>query len=85
MLEKAWRNFLSRTEDQENHHQITDAEFDKLADANINGRQIKNVLKTAKLLTSYKNGLLKFEHARTVISVEGNWNRTYGIFCHALA
>ncbi|KAJ8071200.1 hypothetical protein OCU04_001538 [Sclerotinia nivalis] len=70
--EKVWRNFLSRGDDQEHHHQITDAEVDKLAESNTNGRQIKNVLKTAKLLASYKNELLKFEHVRTVMSVEGN-------------
>ncbi|TGO13469.1 hypothetical protein BTUL_0069g00360 [Botrytis tulipae] len=70
--EKIWRNFLSRGEDQEHHHQITDIEVGKLADSNINGRQIKNVLKTAKLLASHKGELLKFEHVRTVMSVEGN-------------
>lgn len=70
--EKIWRNFLSRGEDTEHHHQITYAEVSKLADANINGRQIKNVLKTAKLLASHRNELLKFEHVRTVMSVEGN-------------
>ncbi|KAF7942561.1 uncharacterized protein EAE97_006015 [Botrytis byssoidea] len=68
--EKIWRNFLSRGEDQEHHHQITDV--GKLADSNINGRQIKNVLKTAKLLANHKGELLKFEHVRTVMSVEGN-------------
>ncbi|KAI9647718.1 hypothetical protein NHQ30_004104 [Ciborinia camelliae] len=70
--EKVWRNFLSRGEDAEHHHQITDAEVGKLADVNINGRQIKNILKTAKLLASYKDELLKFEHVRTVMSMEEN-------------
>ncbi|KAF7898934.1 uncharacterized protein EAF01_008147 [Botrytis porri] len=70
--EKIWRNFLWRGEDQEHHHQITDVEVGKLADSNINGRQTKNILKTAKLLASHKGGLLKFEHVRTVMSVEGN-------------
>ncbi|KAF7933321.1 hypothetical protein BELL_0129g00190 [Botrytis elliptica] len=70
--EKIWRNFLSRGEDQGHHHQITDVEIGRLADSNINGRQIKNVLKTAKLLASHKGELLKFEHVGTVMSVEGN-------------
>ncbi|CAD6443457.1 3ac5b8bc-e163-42ed-b5f3-d5c09abd00fd-CDS [Sclerotinia trifoliorum] len=54
------------------YHQITDAEFEKLADANIIGRRIQNVLKTAKLLASCKNQLLEFEHVQTVISVGRN-------------
>ncbi|KAM0170078.1 hypothetical protein ACHAPF_009375 [Botrytis cinerea] len=47
--EKTWKNFLS-FEGHEQYHQITDIEVEKLADSNINGRQVKNVLKTAKLL-----------------------------------
>ncbi|ESZ92778.1 putative AAA family ATPase [Sclerotinia borealis F-4128] len=58
--------------DKSAREKITDDEVSKFADANINGRQIKNVLKTAKLLASQKNELLKFEHVQTVMSVEGN-------------
>ncbi|KAF5875923.1 putative atpase aaa+ type core protein [Botrytis fragariae] len=75
--EKIWRNFLSRGEDQEHDHQITDVEIGKLADSNINGRQINNVLKTAKLLASHEGELLKLEHVRTVMSVEGNKARMH--------
>ena len=69
--EKTWKNFLS-FEGHEQYHQITDIEVDKLADSNINGRRIKNVLKTAKLLASHKGEFLEFEHIWTVMSVEGN-------------
>ncbi|TGO33851.1 hypothetical protein BHYA_0224g00050 [Botrytis hyacinthi] len=75
--EKIWRNFLSRGGDQEHHHQITDVEVGKFADSNINRRRIKNVLKTAKFLASHKGELLKFEHVRTVMSVEGNQARMH--------
>ncbi|CCD48441.1 hypothetical protein ACHAPC_001602 [Botrytis cinerea] len=59
--EKTWKNFLS-FEGHEQYHQITDIEVDKLAGSNINGRRIKNVLKTAKLLASHKGEFLEFEH-----------------------
>ncbi|TEY63314.1 hypothetical protein BOTCAL_0156g00220 [Botryotinia calthae] len=70
--EKIWKNFLALGEGHEQHHQITDVDVGKLADSNINGRQIKNVLKTAKLLAGHKGEFLKFEHIRTVVSVEEN-------------
>lgn len=69
--EKIWRNFLSRGEDQE-RHQITDFEVGQLADVDINGRQIKNLSKTAKLLATHKNEHLKFAHVQTVMGMEGN-------------
>lgn len=70
--EKIWKNLLSLGEGHEQNHQITNVEVGRLADSNTNGRKIKNVLKTANLLASHKGELLKFEHIRTVMSVEGN-------------
>ena len=50
---KVWSNFI-------NHHgrekfDITEWDLDRLADLALNGREIKNLIKTAQLL-SYKTG-----------------------------
>lgn len=49
-------------------HQISKDEIMKLADLRINGRQIKNFLKTAQLLAIYKQEPLSYSHLETVVS-----------------
>ncbi|SMR61103.1 unnamed protein product [Zymoseptoria tritici ST99CH_1E4] len=51
--EKIWRNFLGKMEDVEKA-EVSDEEVRKLAQADINGRQIKNVIRTAKSLAEYR-------------------------------
>ena len=50
-------------------HSITDRQLDQLALMNMNGRQIKNILKTAQLLASRKGESLKHSHISTVLDV----------------
>lgn len=50
-------------------HQITDGQLKKLCDLKMNGRQIKNILKTAQLLASKKREGLSYEHVTTVMEV----------------
>lgn len=50
-------------------HTITDREVDALSLMNMNGRQIKNVLKTAQLLASRKGEGLGHGHVMTVLDV----------------
>ena len=49
-----WASFLDRSSKTHNSNvgSFTDAELDRLAKAPLNGRQIKNILKTAQLLAS---------------------------------
>jgi len=61
-----WKNFLNQSP-QENS--ITDLQLDQLALMNMNGRQIKNVLKTAQLLARQKKKILGHEHIMTVLDV----------------
>jgi len=61
-----WKNFLARGVE----HNLSTAEIGKLADVEINGRQIKNVLKTAQLLACHKSAPLSYAHVRTVLNVE---------------
>lgn len=50
-------------------HTITSRQLDTLSLMNMNGRQIKNVLKTAQLLASRKGEGLKHAHITTVLEV----------------
>jgi SpoVK/Ycf46/Vps4 family AAA+-type ATPase len=61
-----WANFLERGV----NHELSDEEMEKLAQVEINGRQIKNVLKTSQLLACHKGLPLRYAHLRTVLNVE---------------
>lgn len=61
-----WSNFLSRGID----HELTEAHLSELAEIDLNGRQIKNVLKTSQLLACRKKTPLRFEYLKTVLNIE---------------
>lgn len=50
-------------------HEISPADVEKLAAMSMNGRQIKNILKTAQLLASQRGEGLSFKHVDTVMDV----------------
>jgi hypothetical protein len=62
---QVWRNFLERGV----RHELSEGEIERLAEVEINGRQIKNVLKTSQLLSQHKGVPLRYEHLRTVLNV----------------
>ncbi len=62
-----WHNFLAGSAVQAD---ISDEDVDDLAALALNGRQIKNILKTAQLLASRKKSLLKRSFIDTVLSIE---------------
>ena len=51
--------------------EIGEEDLDYLAGIELNGRQIKNVLKTSFLLSMRKKGPLKREHIDVVLAIEG--------------
>ncbi|KAF2093447.1 putative AAA family ATPase [Rhizodiscina lignyota] len=57
-----WRNFLQRESSG-----ISEKEITALAEPQLNGRQIKNILKTSQLLASKKGEALKVEHVQMVL------------------
>lgn len=61
-----WANFLERGVE----HELAEKDLDVLAEIELNGRQIKNVLKTSQLLACRKKTPLRFEHLRTVLNIE---------------
>lgn len=73
-----WKGFLNRAvgldakAEGRAAHEITEEEAAELARLDLNGRQIKNVLKTANLLACHKGEKLAFKHLRTVLKVEGH-------------
>lgn len=64
-------------------HQITDDEIMKLADIRINGRQIKNFLKTAQLLAIYKEEPLGYAHLDTVVTTTQHLHKATQATDHA--
>lgn len=62
-----WVNFLEQLKQP---HEFTEKDLDELATMQLNGRQIKNVLKTAQLLAARKKSGLKREFVDTVLAIE---------------
>ncbi|KAF2024066.1 P-loop containing nucleoside triphosphate hydrolase protein [Setomelanomma holmii] len=61
-----WKNFLDSSSQE---HTITEQQLKELARMNMNGRQIKNILKIARLLASRKDEHLSHEHIVTTLDV----------------
>jgi hypothetical protein len=61
-----WSNFLNSSSQE---HTITPAQLMELARMSMNGRQIKNVLKIARLLATRKDEKLNHEHIFTTLDV----------------
>jgi hypothetical protein len=75
---RVWQGFLQRCADSDGTgedaslgHELTEAQIDRLAKLDINGRVIKNVLKTSNLLACHAGQSLNFEHLKTVLKIEG--------------
>ncbi|KAI1322178.1 ATPase [Xylariaceae sp. FL0255] len=66
-----WSNFLAPLRSASNlPTSLTDADLDELSELPLNGRQIKNILKTAQLLAARKKSGLKREFINTVLAIE---------------
>ncbi|KAH7092408.1 hypothetical protein FB567DRAFT_237317 [Paraphoma chrysanthemicola] len=61
-----WRNFLDSSTQE---HSISPEQLKELARMDMNGRQIKNILKIARLLASRKDEKLSHEHILTTLDV----------------
>ena len=62
-----WANFIAASTQA---HSFSEEDLDRLAGFDMNGREIKNVLKTAQLLASRKGTSLSYEHVGTVLGIE---------------
>jgi hypothetical protein len=61
-----WKNFLDSSVQE---HTISKSQLDSLTRMNLNGRQIKNILKIARLLASRKEEKLSHDHIITTLEV----------------
>lgn len=64
-----WSNFVALDTSQQSHG-FSDSDLDILATYEMNGREIKNVLKTAKLLASRQGNQLGVGHIESVLKIE---------------
>lgn len=62
---KIWSSFL-----KSKGHDLGEQDLDELSEVKLNGRQIKNVLKTAQLLATRRKCPLKREFVETVLAIE---------------
>lgn len=66
-----WQTFTRpRNETSQYPSEIDDSDLETLAKNEMNGRQIKNVVKTARLLAKQKNVPLAMEHVELVLRVK---------------
>ncbi|KAJ9656691.1 hypothetical protein H2198_004810 [Neophaeococcomyces mojaviensis] len=69
---KIWKNFIDklRKDESEVEVEVDEAGYEKLAESNLNGRQIKNVVRTAKSLAGYRGGKLDVEALSKVVEIQ---------------
>lgn len=73
---KIWQNFLDMLEEDEENVNFDEIKFhlDDLAGKELNGRQIRNVLTTARQLAIFRNERLDWEHLEQALSVSSDFN-----------
>jgi hypothetical protein len=62
-----WVNFLNKSTQK---HEFIEKHLDELVEVELNGRQIKNMLKTAQLLAAKKKCILKSEFVETILAIK---------------
>ena len=74
---KIWRNFLDMLEEVEDEVDIAELErnIDSLAEDEMNGRQIRNCVTTARQLASFRKQKLGWQHLEQVIRTASEFNR----------
>ncbi|KAF4784834.1 AAA family ATPase [Colletotrichum scovillei] len=69
---KVWKNFLGNVEGGVD---IDEDGYEKLAEGKLNGRQIKNVVRTAKSLAAHKKRRLDCEQLQQVVDIQMTFER----------
>lgn len=64
-----WQTFV-QPQTQSNQQPITDAQLDTLAGLGFNGREIKNIARSARLLAAQDKVPFGYEHLQTVLEVK---------------
>jgi hypothetical protein len=66
--ERIWKNFLQKMDGA--NTEVNEGDLAKLAKADINGRQIKNVIRTAKSLAEFRGVKLDLELLEQVVKIQ---------------
>lgn len=64
---QVWENMLRRV--PEGRHEIDEQALNSFASIEMNGRQIKNLIKAAGLIAADENSSMKVEHVETVLEI----------------
>lgn len=64
-----WQTFAG---DTVSNSGLTDTDLTKLAKLKLNGREIKNIIKTARLLANRRSTTLAIEHVETVLRIKND-------------
>jgi SpoVK/Ycf46/Vps4 family AAA+-type ATPase len=74
---KIWSNFLELLQDEQIDVDFAELEsrLDDLAEVEMNGRQIRNAVMTARQLAKFQNRTMDYEHIQTVLKTAGDFNR----------
>jgi SpoVK/Ycf46/Vps4 family AAA+-type ATPase len=67
-----WETFIRQQSEKSTalHVSISDTELDRLARMDLNGREINNVIKAARLLAARHQVPLKVAHVQTVLRIQ---------------
>lgn len=77
---KVWNKFLTRSPQSADAVDFTEADYDRLARVQMNGRQIKNTIKTAQLLAARYDECLSMTHLETVLKLKKASEKKAGFF-----
>ncbi|KAF9872533.1 AAA family ATPase [Colletotrichum karsti] len=69
---KVWKNFLAKVEGGVD---VDEAGLERLAEGELNGRQIKNIVRTAKSLAAHKKRRLDCSQLQQVVDIQMNFER----------
>ncbi|CAI0648926.1 unnamed protein product, partial [Colletotrichum noveboracense] len=72
---KVWKNFLAGVE---GGVEVDEEGYERLAEGNLNGRQIKNVVRTAKSLAAHKKRKLDVGQLLQVVDIQMTFERELG-------
>lgn len=72
-----WKTFINKVREVEGMliEEISDKDFDDLSRRELNGRQIKNIVRAAQALAIYENAALRMGHIREVLGVAQTFER----------
>lgn len=73
-----WKTFMTQVNEMGEEHEMVETDFDKLAEYKCNGREIKNIVKIARMLANQDKKNLSMDHVSTVLGLRIKAAKTLG-------